>query len=191
MLVAALVIFLTGSRSGMIGLGLQLLFIGVYHAKKVSMNVALLICVVLLGISLILPFIQKKERYEDRADIWRTAWEAGLEHPIFGGGFGNTEKLLHDASINLNNTITYQYVDSSHNVFLDFWVQGGIIGVSAIVYLVVGIIFRFIREKNIVGILGLLGVLSVMSFNPVSVVVLIEFWWLLGQSTKFQSSGKK
>ncbi len=136
---------------------------------------------ILLFTSLFLPLIQKKKIWENRTEIWSTALAAGLERPILGWGFGNVEFALRETSFLLKNNLRFQYVDSSHNLILDYWVQGGIVGVILILYLIFLTFKKFISKKDRLSLGVFFGVLTVLQFNPVSVVTSIHFWWLIGK----------
>ena len=134
-----------------------------------------------MACSLFLPFVEKSGWYENRAEVWHTALVAGTLSPIFGHGFGNTQSNLHQTSLILNNNIQYQIVDSSHNLVLDFWVQGGFLGVACLVLLLWGGVGGLIKHQAKLELTAFLGIFTVMLFNPVSVVILVYFWWLISQ----------
>jgi len=84
----------------------------------------------------------------------------------------------------MNKDIQYVNVDSAHNLFLDFWIQGGILGVGLLVgFLGFGVI-GLMRGEQVVLLVSLLGVLTSMLFNPASIVSLVHFWFLIGQGFK-------
>lgn len=172
-------VIVSGSRAGLIALGLQILFLVL--SKYISLKRAVLICLLTLTLTLTFPFIESGGWYENRSEVWQAALAAGYLNPIFGGGFGNIEKLLPKGSQIVNNNAQYQYVDSSHNFLLDYWVSGGLIGISLMLFLLFKTIKNFIFEKKRLEITAFLGLITVMSFNPVSVVTLVVFWWLIGQ----------
>ncbi|MBI4097395.1 MAG: O-antigen ligase family protein [Candidatus Levybacteria bacterium] len=176
---ALLLIILSGSRAGFIAIALQSAFLLISKKLPVSLSGAVAVLVLLL--STFLPFVEKSGVYENRAEIWQTAIKAGFEYPIFGGGMGNIEIRLKDAATSLSNAIRFQYVDSSHNIFLDWWVQGGIFGFVLFVLLIGGAFYFAIRQKKLLEMTLLLGLLTVLSFNPAGVTVLIALWWSIGQ----------
>lgn len=181
-----IVFYLTGSKSALIGFLLQTIFLLLLWLK-VSMKKAVVIGVCLLFLSFSLPFFQKDIPYENRLEVWTAGVFAGLQHPVIGGGFGNTENLLHQATIDQELRVQHYYVDSSHNIFLDWWVQGGIIGFGILVIFIVSALRMYVKNNNKRNIVLLLGILTVASFNPLSIVSLLQFWWLIGNS----QSGKE
>lgn len=181
-LLTIFIIFLAGSRSGTIALFIQISFLFLSQKLKISLGKTFIICLALLGLSLMLPFFEYHTGiYEDRSMVWQTAFLSGLSSPIIGWGFGNIESAIHATAVELHNAIRVQVVDSSHNFILDFFVQGGIVGL-----LILGRML-FVSTKNLISrskqmeLTILLGLITAMSFNPASVVTLIGFWWLVGQ----------
>jgi O-antigen ligase len=163
-----IIIFLTGSRAGLIAFVIEIIALFLVK-RKFKLNKIVLICATLILFSLLIPFVTKSESiYENRSEIWTTAFVTGFKSPVFGNGFGN---------IALNSR-----VDSSHNIILDYWIQGGIIGLTAFLFLVYFTIKNFLAKKQTIYLISFLGLFTTMLFNPASVVNLIAFWWLIGVS---------
>lgn len=181
LLVLALVI-LTGSRSGLIGFGIEMIFFGLIRFSKLKLNLVVLLSFALIIFSSALPFLEGFKVYESRKEIWQTALTAGTIYPVFGWGFGNTQIALNQTAKILGNNVQYQFVDSSHNFLLDFWLQAGTIGFALMILLILQVIQNFVKQKKVLETMALLGVITVMLFNPVSIVTLIAFWWLVGQA---------
>lgn len=174
------ILLLSGSRAGLIGLSVGLLFI-IFSKIQISILKSTMICLMLVSLSLSLPLVDQQGWFENRAQVWQTAFRAGLESPFIGHGFGNIQNALHKTAVLLNNNIQYQVVDSSHNFLLDFWIQGGLVAVVAIFILIFLTLQSFIRSHQVLEITAFLGLTTAMLFNPVSVVNLLAFWWLIGQ----------
>jgi len=174
-----LIIYLTASRSALIGLIIQIVFLLLLWLKR-KMKTAVLICLCLFLASFSLVFLQKDVLYENRLEVWTAGYFAGLSHPILGGGFGNTELLLQKEAQEHHLRVRYYYVDSAHNIFLDWWAQGGIIGLGALCFFIFSAFKRFVIAKEKRNIVLLLGLLTALSFNPASVVGLVQLWWLIG-----------
>lgn len=182
-LITLIILILSGSRSGLLAFAIQVIFLSLITLRSTTVARIVILCLILMVSSLILPFTQTESHWaENRSEVWKTALFAGLQSPIFGSGFGNMEFTLKDTSKLINNNIQYQYVDSSHNFLLDYWVQGGILGLILIISTLYFTLLGLIRRKNILLLCSFLGILTVMSFNPVSVVTLLTFWFLVGQA---------
>ncbi len=175
------IIFISGSRTGVLALLIELIFLCLILLFKLKLFKALIICLILIGISLVLPILTGGGWYENRSEIWYTSLVAGTFSPVIGQGFGNTQQAIHQASLILNNNIKYQIVDSAHNFFLDIWIQSGAVGLASITILLLTSITNFVKNKQYLFLTCLLGLLIVVSFNPVSVSLLIPLWILLGK----------
>ncbi|MBI2597096.1 O-antigen ligase family protein [Candidatus Daviesbacteria bacterium] len=172
-------ILLSGSRAGLIGLIIEVVFIILIRVKTSTLK-ATIICILLMMLSLTLPVAATPRLFENRAEIWQTALMAGLKSPFIGHGFGSIQKIIHKEAVSLNNNVQYQIVDSAHNFLLDFWIQGGLVGVVSISLLIYLAFQRFIQHKKLLETTALLGLMTAMLFNPLSVVNLLAFWWLIG-----------
>jgi O-antigen ligase len=183
MLFVISIIFLSGSRSGMIALGVQGMFLFSIYGFYGRLVLPTIIALILLFASYVTPFLTKNEAlYENRAEIWVSALHAGNTSPIYGVGFGNAEYALQKSNLALDNFVQGYYVDSSHNIFLDWFVQAGIIGLGVLVFLLSKAFVAFVRQRKIRNIVLLLGLLTALSFNPASIVALVGLWWLIGQA---------
>lgn len=174
------IIFLSFSRSGLAGFLMQGVFMLLVYKMKLPLKKVIVACFVCISMLYLLPLIEKTP-YENRIGVWKTALIAGFKHPILGGGLGNTEVLIRNASLKLHNNLIGYYVDSSHNIFLDWWVQAGVIGLSVLILLLFFAVRSLYIHKNKRELVVLLGLLTVISFNPASVVTLVGFWWLIGR----------
>jgi O-antigen ligase len=181
-MLSLLIIIFSGSRSGLIAFGIEAVFLVAISFFRLSIVKAFLIAFCLLLITLSFPFFETGKVYENRGEIWQTAVYAGYEHPVIGWGFGNTETAFKEYNTKLYNRLRGYYIDSSHNIFLDWWIQGGFIGLASLVLLVLGAIRVYVRNRNQLFLCLLLGILTILSFNPVSIVILLQFWWLIGCS---------
>lgn len=194
LIVAVVVVLISKSGSGLIGLTIISIFILLTEAGKVSLFKASIIGLLMLGLGSLSPFLgferlnlasaQSPFKFESRLEIWQTAFAAGLKSPIIGHGFGNITQVLNQTAKDLNNNVQYQFIDSSHNLLLDFWVQGGILGLLSILGIIILALTNLIKLEDPVRLLAFLAVLTSLMFNPMSIGVLIGFWWLSGQKTK-------
>lgn len=174
-----LILFFSGSRSGMIAFGIQLLFL-ILLGTKFSFKKAAIICLSVILFSYLFPLLQNNP-YENRVEVWKSAITAGKANPILGSGFGNAEFVLHKAARKEGLPIQYYYFDSAHNLFLDWWVQGGIIGLVLFSALVLFTARMLLRSQNKREFLLFIGLIVSLSFNPASVCGLLGLWWLIGR----------
>lgn len=185
----AAIIYYSGSRSGALTLLLEIFCLGViYYFKWSKKSFVLIALFILLGLSL--PFWEEKLLYqssysfkfESRFEVWKVATLSGFSQPILGSGFGNIPEALKKQAILSKSASQYNFIDSTHNLLLDYWVQGGIVGLGAILWLILTTIKALIKEQNSLLLVAFLALFMMSLFNPMSVVVLLQFWFLMGRS---------
>lgn len=178
------IVFISGSRSGLVALVIEILFL---LLTRYRLSLGVIVCSVVFGLSLSLPFLSRNQLYENRGEVWVTAIHAGLKHPGIGWGVGNMDQAFSSTIKEVQNNLRGYYVDSSHNLFLDWWVQGGIVGVSIIILVVILAGYHAFKFQQIHELTLLFGLVTALSFNPASIVSLIQLWWILGRIYSSQS----
>lgn len=194
-LLATSLVLASGSRGGVYGLILMMFFwIGwKWRWWRWSMLGISIVGFVLLTI-LVLRVgdltLEKPGVYqENRAEIWKVSWEIGVQNPLFGVGFENFEKAFKDRTAETNKEVQFLTVDSAHNIWLQWWASGGLLGVFLLTWLVVRSGWEYWNTDRTVWFISLIGLLAVQFFTPVSIGVLAYFWWILaGISPKDQVS---
>lgn len=190
---ALIVINFTESRSALIGLSLELLFFVSLRLFKSKILPGVFICSIIFALSLFLPLIGTKYflqttnnprnyQFEDRSNILQVALVSGFNSPIYGSGIESIQNNIHETAKALNSEIQYQVIDSAHNILLDYWIQGGGIGVILLVILVVLAFLNQGQYNLYLEAAVLIGLIPVLSFNPMTASVLDGFWWVLGRS---------
>lgn len=177
----AVILYTSGSRSALIAFGVELLFLWMILKKNMSFKLGLCIAAGIIGLSLFLPIFESNLFFENRLEIWYTALIASTHYPLFGWGVGGVEQGIAWAAQRLENAIRFQYVDSSHNFVLDWWVQGGIAGLALMGWLLYHVFRSFAKRHDVVSTAALLGLVTMLLFNPMSISVLVAFWWLVGR----------
>ncbi|MGI8419386.1 MAG: O-antigen ligase family protein [Candidatus Levyibacteriota bacterium] len=180
-LLAVLIILLSQSRSGIIAICIQLAFFFLTYKLHMSLKKSTMICLILMVFSLLLPFFDQKGFYENRTQVWQSALMAGVTHPILGNGFGNIQYALQASEKQFHNNLGLSMIDSSHNIFLDWFVQGGIVGLTVFLSFLYQAFTIFIQKKETPYLVILLGLLVSLSFNPASIIALIALFWILGK----------
>lgn len=138
-----------------------------------------------------LPFLPRQSTsyfFEDRAQIWQVSLQAGFSSPFLGSGFGATENLIKNEAQKVSSILRFQPVDDAHNLFLNWWLSLGLLGVFMIIWIIIRTALNLYFQKSFILLASLLGLLTVQLFNPVSVANLIPFWWILGISFIQQKS---
>lgn len=187
LVLSIILILLSGSRAGILGFLAE--FIILYLRQKGRFFIAASGLFVLLFIfSIILPFIPRpipKElvnRFENRTEIWTVSYKAGFDYPIVGTGFGSAAGAIRLKSEQLQMFTRFQPIDSAHNIFLQWWIMGGLSGLILFVILMVSCVINLYRQKAWYLLSILIGLTTVQLFNPVSSITLVHFWWVLGVS---------
>lgn len=185
---ASIIILLSQSRSGIVGFVIQLIFILLAHKLHMPLKKTTIICLIFILISLLLPFFDQSDFYESRTQVWQNAVIAGITHPIMGSGFGNIQYALKSSQRQFSNNLGLSFVDSSHNIFLDWFVQGGITGLMILLFYLYQSFSTFIQKNENLNIVLLLGVIASLSFNPASIVTLVALFWLFGKGMLSQKN---
>lgn len=174
------ILYISGSRSALFALLAQSTYLGLLY-KNIPQRLSVVAAVVVLSLSLLSPFFVQTY-YENRADIWKGAFQAGITHPIIGSGFGNIHSAISHTRPYKITTLQNRIVDSAHNIFLDWWVQGGIVGFLLLVTMLTRTFIIFVKQKNKLYITLLVGLLGTFLFNPMSVSLHLCLWFLIGQA---------
>jgi len=162
-IVATLIIItFSGSRAGFFGFIAQNIILLSTYKFKLSLSRSTIIAIIFILFTLFLPLSTSSLLFESRSQIWQTAFVAGLKSPIIGQGFGNIQKPIHKTAVKLDNPVKYQVVDSSHDFILDFWIQGGLVGVLSILILIFLTLQSFVHHKKVVELAAFLGLITAM-----------------------------
>lgn len=187
LVLAIILIFISGSRAGLLGLFFELWILYLNSKKKIFALSGLILILVTLA-AFITPFLPKELpvqnhlKFESRKDIWAISFSAALKSPFLGTGFGSVQEVIHKEAWKQTNLLRFQTVDSTHNLFLNWWAEAGLSGLIILILLIYLSIKNFYQTKSWALLSALIGLLVIQLFNPVSVVSLVHFWWLLGKA---------
>lgn len=134
-------LFLTGSRGGLVGLGVALLvglfFAGRGRRSRVLPLVVLAVCMALLYVLAIAPPVVR-ERISNpgdgtgRADIWKVGAEMVKANPVLGVGAGNfrvrSPQYVLEAELIRRSDLIVDKPLVAHNIYLAVLAQLGIVG---------------------------------------------------------------
>ena len=76
-----------------------------------------------------------------RLNYWRTAIAAIQDHPFLGAGPGNFQEVFLKYKIGLSTDTRY-----AHNIFLHTWAETGILGFTALIYIIT-VFFCHLRSR--------------------------------------------
>jgi len=128
-------LILTFSRGAWIGYIASIIFLLLFtrHRKNILLLlVAGIMALVILPVSRarILPVLEGRDPAgQERFKLWKAAWEIIKANPLLGGGlmgFRDWYGALKQS--NADNILNYP-----HNFFLNFWVETGLLGLTAVI----------------------------------------------------------
>ena len=182
-------LFFTFSRTSWISLVLSLLCIGILLDKKYIRYAALIfICIfaadILLGINRAdITKLPDDGSFSYRIELWKTSLKIIKDNLITGIGFGTFFKYT---SVYSGKIV--KYIEHCHNIYLQIFMESGIIGFIAFFTAAVSIFKRTLREyffnkKDKIGILVILitvmalihGAVDSVSLTPQIMIILSCF----------------
>lgn len=150
--IGALGLLLSLSRSGWLGLGAAIAVYLFIAADKKIKRLAAGAAILALVLIILSPTIRSRitqpfsgERSAgSRVELWQAGWNGIKQSPVFGLGFtGFADKyktLISDQTLDTHNY--------PHNIFLNFWVTTGLLGLISITWLLAIIIYRGLRSEK-------------------------------------------
>ena len=126
-----------GSRGGTLGLLLAMIYLLIYSRKRISIAF-----VGLAGIAIGLVFHGNvifrfgnaaSSGGAGRADIWKVGVEAFRSHWFMGAGWGNFPLAFDQAYLRVSQTYYTRWHRDSHNIFVGFAVELGVIGLVMLI----------------------------------------------------------
>lgn len=153
-IVGAIGLLFSFSRGGWLGLAAALVvFVLVSGNKKIAQTTVAAVLVIGIFIALvpnlryrvILPFYGERSSVA-RLALWRTGWHMVKDNPVLGKGLlgadHNWDRYAVDPPLG--------HYPFPHNIFLDFWIDTGLLGLISFVALAVyGLRHGFKRRSNI------------------------------------------
>lgn len=136
-LLGAIGLLLSFSRAGWLGLAIAMLVYLIVAAdkkiRKLALYALIVIFIVIVSIPnlrwrFVLPFYREKSTVS-RLSLWETGWKGIKEAPITGLGLTGFSKNW----TRLNTDPNLEAHNFPHNIFLDFWVEMGILGLISFV----------------------------------------------------------
>lgn len=126
------------------------------YRRKLSRNVKMGLAVIgaIIAVAIfyikILPTLQTNySSLDERGEIWKVSAEILKENPIFGVGPGQFEaNFIKESDEVLGRPPLDYYVIQPHNIFLLFWFNYGILGISLLIFLIYKIFH--LKEKTVI-----------------------------------------
>lgn len=146
LIIVGLVLYLTRSYGAWLGILAAILWIFFARPKENLryLNSLLFKFYILLFIIFVvfLPFYSEFSSFEGRLSfqsrlmIWRVSWEIIRDYPVFGIGPGMFQEYYLKYQPHFNPYLEWA-VPHPHNLLLNFWLSGGVIGLSGFIWLLV------------------------------------------------------
>jgi O-antigen ligase len=152
-IIGALGLFLSLSRAGWFGLAAAILIYLIFAAdkkiRKIILSAVIVMVIVIVAIPnfryrLILPLYGEKSSIS-RLSLWETGWKGVKESPILGLGLTGFSHQWNILNTDKGLTDTHNF---PHNIFLDLWVETGIIGLISLIGLIGLYIYRGLRGAS-------------------------------------------
>ena len=97
---------------------------------------------------------------DSRVARWNVALDLIKEHPIIGYGIGKEKDALEMGFRNQGMDIAARYRYDSHNLFLGYTLEAGILGLVILLYYLSSNFFFFFKHKDVLFLLFFLSVLG-------------------------------
>jgi O-antigen ligase len=146
-------LLLSLSRAGWLGLAAAVLVYLIFAAdakiRKISFAAVIVMVIVIVSIPnlrwrFLLPFYGEKSSVS-RLSLWQTGVKGIKESPVFGLGLTGFSRQWETLNTDPGLTDTHNF---PHNIFLDLWVETGLIGLISLIGLIGLYIYRGLRGAS-------------------------------------------
>ncbi len=144
-------IYFAKSTGALVALAAGLIFFLFFYNKKARIFAIIFSCVALITLIFGIPqgnrikdeFFLQDRSGQLRVDMWAETTEFLKTHPIAGAGLASYSKLIYPYRIDKWIEVFHH----PHNLFLTMWVNLGLLGLLAFVWIIVAI-FNFSRQST-------------------------------------------
>lgn len=152
-IIGAAGLFLSLSRAGWMGLGFSILIYLIAAAdKKIKklVFITFIFCAIIvfatpnLRYRIILPFYGEKSAVS-RFSLWQTGIEGIKKSPVLGLGLNGFSRNWQTLNTDKNLSEAHNF---PHNIFLDLWVETGILGLISFLILVFTFIYNGLKNRR-------------------------------------------
>ncbi|OGC78397.1 MAG: hypothetical protein A2145_01730 [candidate division Zixibacteria bacterium RBG_16_40_9] len=154
LLILGLALIFSYARSAILGGVVGVLFWGMIKGKKLFLYLLAAVILLLGLVSILEPQLPKRIEYafspshpsnSVRMGLWQTSWNMVKDKPIFGIGPGNFTKVFDQYKVPQE----YDTIAHPHNDYLNVWVNSGIVGLLAYLFLWFSFLRRFAKNFSI------------------------------------------
>ena len=152
-------LFLSMSRAGWLGLAVAVLIYLVVAAdkkiRKIIFGIIVAGTIVIVAVPnwryrVLMPFYGEKSA-SSRVELWASGWKGIKQSPIFGLGLNGYQYEYRNLQINAS----FPDHNFPHNIFLNFWVEAGLLGLISITGLIALMLYRGLKDKKDILRLGI------------------------------------
>ena len=180
------------SRAGLLALGVGLALVGAMRSGVLGYRRLFGWVSAVLIVAVVLALISRRGIVVDgsRLTIWRAALKFIGEHPVFGIGPGQFQYYF--AQFSSQNGGIYDqlipYALHPHNIFLAFYLAGGLLGLAGFIWLLVKFFQRALSVRSVVTLsaaaaLGAILVHGLFDTTYFKNDLAVIFWTLLATGT--------
>lgn len=187
------VIYLTFSYGAWLGLLIALVFVLVVSKKQkvVFWSALLVVCLMFFAqlpsnkFQAIIDFSYPS--LNSRLIIWQSAWEIIKDHPLIGIGPGLFQKYYLNYQSRFDPYLEWA-VPQPHNLFLAFWLQTGLIGLTGFGWLLIAFFAKNLKKnRSIFNLLLMAGMVYILTHGLIDTPywkndLSIIFWLIIGLS---------
>jgi O-antigen ligase len=170
-LIIAFGVLMTASRGAWLALGLVggaaiFVFFCRHRSARLVLPAALVILLTLfiaalrwgdqsqIGVGGILSLLLGNDSDYPRTELYNQVWHLIQDYPFTGSGLGVFPMVYSTYALLIN----VPFLPHAHNLFLQIWIEQGILGITAFAWLVVGFFFWAWRRRNELNWMGVGGV---------------------------------
>ncbi len=102
---------------------------------------------------------------DSRVARWKSALELIAERPFFGYGVGKEKDFLEESYRQNNMMIAAKNRYDSHNQFLGYTIEGGIINLLLFLFIIFSSIFFIVKSRDLIAMFFILNVVAICFFE--------------------------
>lgn len=178
-------IFFAKTEGAYLAIIASFIFLGLFTKWKKYFIAAFILGIIIL---MVVPSFRDVITLQDtsgdvRLALWQGTWNLLSDRPLFGAGLAGFPDLYPLYKLDKHVEIL-QY---AHNIFLDFWVQLGILGLLWLIWAMFTFFAQSLKRKTKISIVAMSAMAAILVYGLVDVPYFkndlsILFWLILGLS---------
>ncbi len=158
-------------------------FLASYKSFKYKKMIMLAFFIFTISVILFIMF-SRQERLLDlnnpqnsitqRLDYWRTAIAVIKDRPLLGIGPGNFKEMFLYYKVGTGTDTKY-----THNIFLQYWAELGLLGLVGIILLIITFVKRTFQKSKYLFLAGLAFIIHNLIDNTYFIAQVSLLWWVI------------